>query len=76
LLTTSKAREVPVTGAARGEAAITRIGAATTHVRGIDQPLKGTWGAYDLESARELWWRHCGGASATFRPEHASVLPS
>jgi uncharacterized protein DUF4838 len=40
---------------ARGEAAITRIGAATTHVRGIDQPLKGTWGAYDLESARELW---------------------
>jgi uncharacterized protein DUF4838 len=39
----------------RGEAAIGRIGAAITQVRGIDLPLKGTWGAYDLEWARESW---------------------
>ena len=39
----------------RGVAAITRIGAAITHVRGIDLPLKGTWGAYDIEWVRDRW---------------------
>ena len=38
-----------------GEAAVGRIGDAITHVRGIDLALKGTWGAYDLESVRDIW---------------------
>ncbi len=40
---------------ARGEAAIGRIGEAITQVRGIDLPLKGTWGAYDIEWVRDRW---------------------
>jgi hypothetical protein len=39
----------------RGADAITRIGDAVAHVRGIDLPLKGTWGAYDIESVRDSW---------------------
>ncbi len=42
-------------GRRRAAAAIDRIGGAVTHVRGIDLPLKGTWGAYDIEGARDLW---------------------
>jgi hypothetical protein len=38
-----------------GEAAIGRIGAAITHVRGIDLALKGTWGTYDIEWVRDIW---------------------
>ena len=37
----------------RGEAAIGRIAGAITHMRGIDPAFKGTWGAYDIECARE-----------------------
>ncbi len=39
----------------RGAAAISQIAAAVAHVRGIDLPLKGTWGAYDIEWVRDLW---------------------
>ena len=39
----------------RGAAAIDRIDAAVAHVRGIDLPFKGTWGAYDIEWVRDLW---------------------
>ena len=39
----------------RGEAALRRISDAIVQVRGIAQPLKGTWGAYDLERVRDLW---------------------
>jgi Domain of unknown function (DUF4838) len=39
----------------RGEAAISQIGEAITHVRGIDLPLKGTWGAHDIEWMRDIW---------------------
>ncbi len=38
-----------------GETAIARIGEAITEVRGIDLRFKGTWGAYDLEWARDNW---------------------
>jgi Domain of unknown function (DUF4838) len=38
-----------------GSQAIDRIGDAVTHVRGIDLPLKGTWGAYDIEWVRNIW---------------------
>jgi hypothetical protein len=37
----------------RGEAAIGRIAGAITHMRDIDPAFKGTWGAYDIEYARE-----------------------
>jgi hypothetical protein len=37
------------------EAAINKIGDAISHVRGIDLLLKGTWGAYDIEWARDIW---------------------
>jgi hypothetical protein len=39
----------------RGEAAIARIAGALERIRGIDQEIKGTWGAYDLEWLREIW---------------------
>ena len=39
----------------RGDSAISRIGEAIAHVRGINLPLKGTWGAYDIEWVREIW---------------------
>lgn len=39
----------------RGSDAIDRIGEAVTHVRDIDLPLKGTWGAYDIEWVRNIW---------------------
>ena len=39
----------------RGKHAIAVIGEAIAHVRGIDLPLKGTWGAYDIEWVREIW---------------------
>jgi hypothetical protein len=39
----------------RGAAAISQIGDAITHVRGIDLALRGTWGAYDVEWARDIW---------------------
>lgn len=40
-----------------GEAAITRVTDAVKHIRSIDNEIKGTWGAYDLEWLRELWLR-------------------
>lgn len=40
---------------ARFEAAIGRIGEAIAQVRAIDPPLKGTWGAYDIEWVRDIW---------------------
>jgi hypothetical protein len=40
----------------RGEAAIARIAGALERIRGIDQEIKGTWGAYDLEWLREIWF--------------------
>jgi hypothetical protein len=39
----------------RGKRAIAVIGEAIAHLRGIDLPLKGTWGAYDIEWVREIW---------------------
>lgn len=41
----------------RGEAAIAKVNAAIEHIHRIELPLKGTWGAYDLEWLRELWLR-------------------
>lgn len=38
-----------------GDAAINKIAGAITHVRDIDLPLKGTWGAYDIEWVRDIW---------------------
>jgi Domain of unknown function (DUF4838) len=39
----------------RGESAINRISEAVTHIRGIDLPTKGTWGAYDIEWVCDIW---------------------
>jgi hypothetical protein len=44
----------------RGRRAIDRIGAAVEHVRGIDLPMKGTWGAYDIEWVRNIWMTALG----------------
>jgi hypothetical protein len=38
-----------------GSSAIDRIGEAVAHLRGIGFPLKGTWGAYDIEWVRGVW---------------------
>jgi hypothetical protein len=42
---------------ARGEAVLARIAAAAEHVHRMELPIKGTWGAYDLEWIREMWLR-------------------
>jgi hypothetical protein len=41
----------------RGEAAIAKVTAAAGLIREIDNEIKGTWGAYDLEWIREMWIR-------------------
>jgi hypothetical protein len=40
-----------------GEAAIMHIAAAVEHVHAIALDIKGTWGQYDLEWLRELWFK-------------------
>jgi hypothetical protein len=56
--------------ARRGAAAIKKIAAAIEHVHAIELENKGTWGAYDLEWMREMWFRALQRGLEEKAPQH------